>query len=358
MSENLPGQHLRTNYVFVDTQAFRKAQFDWTGRLLSKLTEFAKETNLQLLITDITKGEVKSQLREGLNDAVASLKKHNVVLQQVGAGAIVEAASGDAAFAALESAFEKFLKDTRAIDVPITADLRGIFDDYFNHRPPFSEKKKSEFPDAVVISSLLAWCNSRKATAYIVSGDPDLKACCSEAGPLFYAESVGDIISQATVSKDLHTALEKALCDNERLGDLLTEQIKEMEIKGSRSIVSHRGNIANFSGKIYGIDDISIHYVNVLEQEDKTFTCEIELEALLCLDLDIETEGEYRGYGDEYDYDPPAHYNMSQSVWHIFSAEVIAVFDQNDSQAMEIESVYVHGNTVDIRPDQITDRWR
>lgn len=358
MNENSSNQHLRTNYVFVDTQAFRKAQFDWTGRLLSKLVEFAKDTSLQLLITDITKGEIKSQLRDGLKDAVASLKKHNVILQQIGAGAALEAASDEASITALESAFEEFLKDTKAINVPIAADLNALFYDYFNHRPPFSEKKKSEFPDAVVISSILAWCNNRKATAYIVSGDQDLKACCSETGPLFYAESVGDIISQATVSKDLHSALEKALSGNEHLSDLLTEQIKDMEIKGSRGIVSYRGNIANFSGKICGVDDINIHYVNVMEQEDRTLTCEIELEALLCLDLEIETEGEYRGYGDEYDYDPPAHYNISQSVWHIFGAEVIAVFDQKNPQTMEIESVHVYGSTVDIRPDQITDRWR
>lgn len=356
MSENPHSQHLRTNYVFIDTQAFRKAHFDWTGRLLSKLVEFAKDTNLQLLITDITKGEVKSQLREGLGDVAASLKKHNVILQQIGAGAVLETASGETAITALESTFEEFLKNTKAINVPIAANLNTLFDDYLNHRPPFSEKKKSEFPDAVVVSSLLAWCNDRKTTAYIVSGDQDLKACCSETGPLFYAESVGDIISQATVSKELHTALEKALCDNERLSDLLEEHMKDMKIKGSRGIVSYRGNIASFSGKIYGVDEISIHYVNVLAQEDKTFTCEIELEALLCLDLDIETEGEYRGYGD--DYDPPAHYNISQSVWHIFSAEVVAVFDQKNPQAIEIESAYIHGSTVDIRPDQITDRWR
>jgi hypothetical protein len=67
-----------------------------------------------------------------------------------------------------------------------------------------------------------------------VSGDPDLKACCSPSGPLFYAASVADIISQANVSKELHDSLEKAMKENERLTDELADQIKNMELVGGR----------------------------------------------------------------------------------------------------------------------------
>ena len=41
MNDSDPVQHLLTRYVFIDTEAFRKARFDWTGRMLSKLVEFA-----------------------------------------------------------------------------------------------------------------------------------------------------------------------------------------------------------------------------------------------------------------------------------------------------------------------------
>jgi hypothetical protein len=53
--------------VFIDTEAFRQAQFDWNGKALSKLVQFAKEGHLRLLTTDITKREVRSHLQVWLN---------------------------------------------------------------------------------------------------------------------------------------------------------------------------------------------------------------------------------------------------------------------------------------------------
>jgi hypothetical protein len=75
--------HLRTKYVFIDTQGFRKARCDWNGRLLSKVAEFAKEGQLRLLVTDVTIGEVKSQIRELVKEATDSLRKHRAILDQL-----------------------------------------------------------------------------------------------------------------------------------------------------------------------------------------------------------------------------------------------------------------------------------
>jgi hypothetical protein len=43
VSDESPAQHLVTKYVFIDTEAFRKEGFDWTGKTLSRLVEFAKQ---------------------------------------------------------------------------------------------------------------------------------------------------------------------------------------------------------------------------------------------------------------------------------------------------------------------------
>ena len=352
MNDSDPVQHLLTRYVFIDTEAFRKARFDWSGKTLSKLVEFARQGHLHLLTTEVTKGEIKSQLREALADAAASVKKHEVVLQQAGAGeALATIADADIAIAALDAAFEKFLKDTKAIDVPLTADLSALLGDYFARRPPFSAKKKSEFPDAVTIASLLAWCAKRRATAYVVSGDPDLKACCSESGPLFYAVSVGDIISQATVSKELHEALEKALCADDRLTEELADQIKNMELVPVRG--SFRGYQGRIAGQIDGVDEIKIHSVNVLDQEGQTFTCEIEFEAALILDLSVEIEGQHHSYDH---YERASCFTTHESIWHFFCAEVVARFDRKAPEDIEFESVSVYGNSVELRADQIADR--
>jgi hypothetical protein len=330
-------EHLQTKYVFIDTEALRRARFDWTGRTLSKLVDLAKRGHLLLLTTDVVIGEVRSQLREILSDALASIQKHETVLTQIGAAkALTSLANTDTAIAALDLAFETFLKDTKSITVPLSVDLSGLFQDYFAHRPPFSKKKKSEFPDAVTIASLRAWCEKRNASAYIVSGDPDLKECCSVPGPLLYAASVSDIISQATVSKELHEALEKALSEDNRLIDELAEQINSMRLMSEQGI----------SGCISGVDDISIHYVNVLTQAGNTFTCEIEFAAELNLDLTIE----YHDFNS-----PPYLYGARRSLCHLFEGEVIVVFEQATLEVIEVESVSVYGNAVELSSRQITE---
>jgi PIN domain len=84
------GLHLRTKLVFIDTQVFRRARFDWNGRSLSKLIEFAKQGQLRLLVTDVTIREVKSQLQELLIEANSSLIKHSGILEQLGASVAIE----------------------------------------------------------------------------------------------------------------------------------------------------------------------------------------------------------------------------------------------------------------------------
>ena len=192
MPENVrPGQHLRTKYVFIDTQALRKARFDWDGRSLKKLTEFAKQGQLRLLTTDVTIGEIKSQLRELLIEANSALDKHSGILRQLGASAIMDSVRDQAtALRTLEAAFEEFLQQVKAINVPLIPDIRGVLDDYFTRQPPFSNKKKAEFPDAISVASLRLWCQQGGRTAYIVSEDSDMRGCCSEAGPLFYVASL------------------------------------------------------------------------------------------------------------------------------------------------------------------------
>jgi PIN domain-containing protein len=337
MSENQNrGSHLRTKYVFIDTQALRRARFDWSGRSLSKLAEFAKRGQLHLLVTDVTVKEVKSQLGELLTEASSSLNKHSRILEQLGASAAIERVRDQtSALSTLEAAFEQFLRVTQAVNVTLISDVKGILDDYFARRPPFSSKKKAEFPDAISIASLRLWCEKNNATTYVVSEDPDLQACCSDFGPLFHVDSIAEIISQATVSQELHAALEKALRASKYLSSGLAEQIKDMEVNVDRSsrVIS--------AARIDDVGSISVSSVNILEHQEQTFTCEVEIEADLSLDIEVELEG---GYGPD-DYEPPWHHSIQRWRTDYFYAEVVVRFEPS-TEELEVESIFVGTNAI------------
>src|SRR6185369_7921559 len=112
------------------------------------------------------------------------------ILEQLAAGDVKSLLNDPGAMVKLEQAFDSFMRATKAITVPTVTTLDDIISDYFARRPPFSEKKKAEFPDAIVVASLRAWCVKRNVKAYVVSGDDDLKHCCSPAGPLLHAATI------------------------------------------------------------------------------------------------------------------------------------------------------------------------
>jgi hypothetical protein len=333
------GRHLRTQFVFIDTQAFRKTRFDWSGRSLSRLVELTRQGKLRLLVTDVTAREVKSQLREVLAEANASLSKHSVLLQQLGASSAIDRVRDQStALSSLEAAFDQFLQHTRVINIPLISDLIGVLDDYFARRPPFSTKKKSEFPDAISIASVRLWCEQNRATAYIVSEDGDLRACCSESGPLFHAESINDIISRATVSQELHDALEKALNGSEYLSDTLVEKIEE---SATVETSSSSGDWQVTTAEIDGVPSVRIISVRVLDQENLKFTCELEVEAEI--QVFIIAQRERRGL--ETETFEGRHLRRTKIAY--FYPEVVVHFDPSTGD-LEFDSIYVPEQAVEV----------
>ncbi|UFW41692.1 PIN domain-containing protein [Bradyrhizobium sp. WSM471] len=334
--------------MFVDTQALRKARFDWNGRALSKLAEFAKAGQLRLLVTDITIGEVKSQLRELFVEASSSVMKHSGILEQLGASLAVERVRDQTtAISTLEAAFDGFLKHAKAVKVPLISDVNAILDDYFARRPPFSAKKKAEFPDAISVASIRRWCQQNSSTAYVVSDDPDLRGCCSEAGPLFHSESIAEIISQATVSQEVHDALEKALGASEYLSDSIIDEIKGFDVEYSRYNRAEEVNI--IAARVEDVYSVNVLSLNVLEQEGQTFTCEPEIEVEVSLGIEVEVQGRY----DEYE--PSRHHWISQTRTEYFYPEVVLRFDQLTGN-LEFDSISLAGQTVQVSINEINSR--
>jgi hypothetical protein len=93
-----------------------------------------------------------------------------VIIEQLG---ISTDNAGDAANERLLISFEEFLKRVKATEVPLNNDLEKLFHDYFERVPPFSDGKKSEFPDAAVVDALKNFASQKGKKIYVVSGDPD-----------------------------------------------------------------------------------------------------------------------------------------------------------------------------------------
>jgi hypothetical protein len=348
---------LATPLVFLDTQALRIEKLDWNGKRLAKLKELAKGPHVTILTTAITQKEIKGQAAELLAEARKLGGKSGAVLSLLGHEDAVRALEAPDAIVKLEGAMDSWFSEAKAVDVPISVTVEELFAAYFDRKPPFTDKKKHEFPDAAVVASLEAWCKSRKAKAYVVSADGDMKACCAKSEWLIAIDSVADVLTLAAVSQEFLDALFDALEHNETLSDRLADHMREDEVEAPR--YSYMSNVSRVTGKVDSVEDINIFSVEVVEREGPRLTLEVSFEAALLLDLEIEMEGEY-GY-DQDDYRPPYRFGRHKTIHRISYAEVIlSAFDPKKPDEIEMESVYTSPRPIELRPDDIPsprDGW-
>lgn len=166
--------------VFVDTQVFIKESYNFSTKgkfaLLKKQIDSGK---VQLLISDIVKGEVERHIREdvgkGLEKLQSALNDRNLAIFREGkhSGIFQTIDSALMTNDALETFYE-YLRNAKANWLDIAdVHLKSVIDDYFSSKPPFGKgNKKSEFPDAFN-ASLLKKYSITNGTVYVVSNDGD-----------------------------------------------------------------------------------------------------------------------------------------------------------------------------------------
>jgi hypothetical protein len=227
------------------------------------------------------------------------------------------------------------MEQVRAIEIPISRDVDKVFDDYFEQRPPFSAKKKSEFPDAFVVSSLVEKARAIGKKIYVVSGDPDLRACCENVNELIVADSMSEIISRATVTKAIHDNLLRFIQGS----GYVRSQLENSLYKAKISIEGRYGydGITNAESTLVDVDQITILSSNVISREGKEFTCEIEFEACLILELNLTMKSRSPFGGDDYE---SRRFHLSHSHAQVFYAEVVIYYDADEPGESEVASVY------------------
>ena len=172
--------------VFIDTSVYEEWHFIASGAIKT-LISAGEEGRIRILLPEITEKEVLAHIRERSEDSKikhiqkldASIFKHLPEIKLT-----IEKLKEQAEDAA-DDITERFLENvdrSKTLRIPLqeNLDLGAIIDDYFNKKAPFSEKKKSEFPDAIVLKSLDQWCSENNTTCIVLSNDSDMKNYKSE----------------------------------------------------------------------------------------------------------------------------------------------------------------------------------
>ncbi len=157
--------------LIVDTSSLVSERFDFSTKKMNTLKVAVAQNDFVLLTTSIYRGEF---LKHSTLEAANELEK----VQKFGLTKNIASESLAALTTELmnfdpNKLWEKYCSELKAQDISSDLDWRVVFDDYFAQRPPFSEKKKMEFPDAFNLKLV----EKRKSKhLVIISSDPDYDA--------------------------------------------------------------------------------------------------------------------------------------------------------------------------------------
>lgn len=163
-----------------------------------------KGVPFHFLLSSTVVREVQGHITKAMEDALREAKKavgqalfrfdttkptRNELLDQITGGL----APADAAVAQVQD----FVKDSanEVLDDTSLVDVATVFGAYFDHLPPFSHGKKTEFPDALALHALDRAATDRGTGFLVVSEDGDWRAFCERSQQLYLVSEVQKALS-------------------------------------------------------------------------------------------------------------------------------------------------------------------
>ena len=192
--------------ILVDTSIFDRYGLRLEKGLLGKLSQF-KESDIDYLLPDVIKGEIKSHLEKKVKSSRASLEK---ALNDAEDHLFFDASKLNSAKSTLidsreiedivANRIDNFIANTGAIVLECGnyISITNLLDKYFQNDPPFAEtgNKKSEFPDAIVLLATEAWAKEEGIQVLAVASDKDWKNYCDTSTNIDYIEDLAEALSK------------------------------------------------------------------------------------------------------------------------------------------------------------------
>ena len=197
--------------IIIDTNAFDSKDNDFCGffdNAIISLFEELNKNNIKILKHPILMSETIEHIKEWDNrerKAKTSIDRNKKILSLIGVDvcSIEKQLDEVNIYEALVKALDNLYSNAYVLEYPCP---NAVFEKYFNKKPPFSEKKKNEFPDAFVIESILDYIEKNDCTLLVISNDGDWNDALKEQ-------------EKVVIVKDINEALEKLQKLSEELID-------------------------------------------------------------------------------------------------------------------------------------------
>lgn len=206
--------------VLLDSNVIINAQYDFLKGTLSNLKKQCDSGKVALFTNDIILREVRRHIVNDVGllarQAKNAIKKNKALFHAISSESYnaVETILSNAVNN-LQAQFESFIDEATIIpngDISVDA----LFDDYFEPRAPFenSEKKKAEFPDAVVIMSIKRYLEQENGSVlHIVTDDNGWHNALQDASGVYVYKTLKELLTRIAKEEELYAKIAEYMGD-------------------------------------------------------------------------------------------------------------------------------------------------
>lgn len=164
--------------VFIDTSIYEAENFFAPGNRINSLKQLAAEGKIKLVTTEITIQETRNHIISKVRESWNAFDKDSVIFRNhPEIDSWRKATDKKKEIEYVLSLFKEFLANskTKVLDYNYCTSVEKVFSDYFEKKKPFGEgKKKDEFPDAFVLTSLEKYSSEVHQRVIVLSNDSDM----------------------------------------------------------------------------------------------------------------------------------------------------------------------------------------
>ncbi|MFS0824800.1 PIN domain-containing protein [Bacillus sp. 1P02SD] len=339
--------------VFIDTQVFVQKNFNLQNDLFKRLVNASEDGLISIYLTDIVINEVESkiyeQVYEKIKNSHTKFSKDAKILKNLSeySNTFDIGEKLDQIFNDLIKQFKQFLVDA-SVEVISVDDVSPafIFKMYFKGSPPFSKKKRDEFPDAFSLVALENWFEQQNEEVFIVSDDGDLKNYCEESYTLVYEPSLESLFdSLIKIHNYKHKFIISVYDTNyDKIESFVKDQFEEHGF----ILIGEDGDIEKVDVQSIELDE-DPYIIEVDEEEEETAT--IAFNASVSFFANIS----YVDYSNSY-YDKEEGKYLYQEIVNTELDDDVTVsilmkfkYKYNDKEEIEVNSLSLNeGESIEI----------
>ncbi|MCF6245593.1 MAG: PIN domain-containing protein [Sulfurovum sp.] len=306
--------------IFLDTNVFVSSNFNYTDNKMQLLVDKCDKFDLSIYINDIVKYEVYSRIHEKSKDIVSGIE--NKKLKFMSNIFDLPNTKEEIRKRIEEDLLEKFdyLLTNLVFDtIPSIYNQEQLLKMYFDKEKPFEEKKKHEFPDAIIGLSVKDYA-SNNGKIILVTNDDGLSAFCKNNN-VATANYISEAISLINKEYSIDRIFKNYKND---IKDCIADFIQEENGNGIEFNIYGYYYDDDIYAENYNIKNIIVNDIYLLEEDDENQTMTISCDVVIHLDIETDAYMDYQN----------GIFDKEDNQWITFS-RIISEFEYKKSLEME-----------------------